>query len=323
MIGCSAVAVCAAPLSGCAQLFDWSAGSDQAVERTMARSDTETAPASDGAASSATSPPPDLSVTRGDDPAANVGAAVDALGGMESFVSRGARVVLKPNVLTSRAPEYAATTNPSVVGALVEMCLVAGADEVVVLDRPTAEARTAFEVSGILQATQQAGGTVKFLSDRNFEKVAIPEGRVLTEWPLVTDVFEADTFINVPIAKTHGMAGLTMAMKNLMGVMGGSRGLIHQGFDQKIVDLNTVVRPHLVVLDATRILTANGPTGGDLSDVQDARTIVAGVDQVAVDAYGATLFGQRSEDLSYLVRAAEQGLGETDLERLDIRESTV
>jgi uncharacterized protein (DUF362 family) len=225
-------------------------------------------------------------------------------------------------VLTSRAPEYAATTNPFVVGELTRMCLGAGAAEVVVLDRPTAPARTAFETSGILGAVESAGGTVKFLTDRNFENVSIPEGRVLTEWPLVADVFEADTFINVPIAKTHGMAGLTMAMKNLMGIMGGTRGLVHQDFHQKIVDLATLVKPHLVVLDAYRILTANGPTGGDLADVDTKRTVVVGTNQVSVDAYGTTLFGRRPQDLAYLVRAQEQGLGETDLAKLTIVEGT-
>jgi uncharacterized protein (DUF362 family) len=161
---------------------------------------------------------------------------------------------------------------------------------------------------------------VKFLSDRNYENIAIPQGRVLTSWPLVTDVFEADTFINVPIAKNHGLAKLTLAMKNLMGIMGGQRGLIHQEFTQKIVDLNTLVKPHLVVLDATRVLMAGGPSGGNLADVRRADTVIAGTGQVEVDAYGTTLFGMQPTDLDYLVVARDQGLGTIDLGALDILE---
>jgi uncharacterized protein (DUF362 family) len=249
-----------------------------------------------------------------------VRAALAALGGMERFVKRGDNVVVKPNVLTGRAPQYATTTNPQVLAAIVRMCLEAGAAKVVVLDRPTSSARQAFDVSGITAAVGAAGGSVKLLSDRNFERVEIPKGRVLTSWPLVTDVFDADVFINVPIAKTHGMAVLTMSMKNLMGIMGGERGTIHQDFAQKIVDVNTLVRPHLVVLDATRILIRNGPTGGDLKDVKLTKTIVAGTSQVAVDAFGTTLFNMKPTDLDYLVRASEQGLGVIDLSRLVVSE---
>jgi uncharacterized protein (DUF362 family) len=109
-----------------------------------------------------------------------------------------------------------------------------------------------------------------------------------------------------------------MSMKNLMGIMGGERGTIHQDFAQKIVDVNTLVRPHLIVLDAYRMLIRNGPTGGDLRDVKLAKTVVAGTDAVAVDAYGTTLFGMQPSDLDYLVRASEQGLGIIDLARLKI-----
>lgn len=261
---------------------------------------------------------PDLVVARGGSPESNVTRALAGLGGIGAFVKRGARVVVKPNLLVGRAPEYAVTTNPELVGALVRMALEAGAADVVVLDRPTSEPRSAFEVSGIADAARKAGGRIKILTDRNFERVAIPEGRQLTSWPLVTDVFEADTFINVPIAKTHSLAGLTLSMKNLMGIMGDDRGAIHIGFDQKIVDLNTLVRPHLIVLDATRILIRNGPTGGGLADVRRADTVVVGTNQAGVDAYGATLFGVQPADLGFLALAGDQGLGEIDLAKLSI-----
>ncbi len=327
-------------LSGCGRLLSWSEESQSAADRRMASSpesgpttstgpgagegttstDATTAGTTPSTATTAAPTPPDLAVFRGDVPGANVRAAVAALGGIERFVKRGARVVIKPNVLTGRAPEYAATTNPEVVGTLVTLCFEAGAADVTVLDRPTGAARPAFQESGIAAAVAKADGRVKYLSDRNFETVAIPHGRFLTAWPLVSDVFEADVFINVPIAKHHSMAGCTMAMKNLMGIMGGQRGVIHVDFAQKIVDVNTLVRPHLVVLDAYRVLVRNGPTGGDRKDIVTAKTVVAGTSQVSVDAYGTRFFGRRPEDFAFLRNAKEQGLGETDLRRVRIVE---
>jgi uncharacterized protein (DUF362 family) len=321
LLGVCGVALCAGGMSGCARLLEWSGSGRTATGRAMGGTPSATVePTASAVATEAPPPPawPDLVVRRGDDPGANVRLAIGALGGMSRFVKPGNRVVLKPNVLTGRAPKYATTTNPQVMGALAAMCFESGASQVVVLDRPTSTARPAFEVSGIPAAVEAMGATVKYLTDRNFERVEIPKGRVLTSWPLVTDVFDADVFINVPIAKTHGMAGLTMSMKNLMGIMGGERGTIHQDFAQKIVDVNTLVRPHLVVLDAYRMLIRNGPTGGSLNDVRLAKTVVVGTDPVSVDAYGTTLFGMRPEALDYLVRASEQGLGITDLARLRI-----
>jgi uncharacterized protein (DUF362 family) len=318
-------ALSSAPLtSGCARLLDWSEGQQGSQQREMAAAPTSTPTtgASPDSTTGMTDSPsyPDLSVFRGPDPGSNVEAALTALGGLARFVAPGDRVVLKPNVLTGRLPEYATTTNPELLTALARACWEAGAREVVVLDRPTSAARTAFEVSGLAQAAAQADATVKYLSDRNFETVTIPEGRFLTSWPLVTDVFEADVFINMPIAKDHGMSRLTMAMKNLMGIMGGARGLVHVDFTQKIVDLNTLVRPHLVVLDATRVLVRNGPTGGSLDDVRRLDTIIVGTDQVAVDSYGATLFGLSPRDLSYVAAAEDRGLGSTDLAAMRVIE---
>ncbi|HEY5277078.1 MAG TPA: DUF362 domain-containing protein, partial [Coriobacteriia bacterium] len=262
--------------------------------------------------------PPDLALFTGNDPGANARAAVGALGGMARFVRSGDLVVVKPNVVVARAPEFAVTTNPFVVAEIVKMAFEAGAKDVVVLDRPTSAVRNAFDVSGIAAAVTQAGGRVKYVADRDFANTTIPDGLVLKSWPILSDVFNADVFINVPIAKTHGMAGLTMSMKNLMGILGGSRGQIHQDFDQKIVDVNSLVRPHLVVLDAYRILVRNGPTGGDLGDVETPKTCIVGTDPVAVDSLGTSLFGMKPSDLAYLVNAAGRGLGVTDLSKLTV-----
>ena len=340
------IAGLAPSLSGCARALRWSesqgrtAGDDVAegsapttASTGTSTTETEAGPTTTGATSptagqsgSTTSTSgvqfSDLAVFRGDSPDLNVRAAIAKLGGMERFVKRGAKVVVKPNVLTGRPPEYATTTNPIVIATIIKMCLEAGADDVTVLDSPTSSPRSAFQTSGLTQAIGEAGGHLKYLSNRDFERVDMPQGKAITSWPLVAQALEADTLINVPIGKTHGMAGLTLAMKNLMGIMGDSRGQIHTGFAQKITDVNTVVKPHLVILDAYRILTRNGPTGGNLDDVQMPKTVVAGTSQVSIDAYGTTIMGWKPADLPSLVEAASRGLGEMDLAKLRIFEGT-
>jgi uncharacterized protein (DUF362 family) len=328
LVGACSVVGCAGGLAGCARLLDWSSSDttpavrelkpSRAIPSVAATSSLEPSGSLPATGAPATSGPPDLAMFVGDDPGLNARAAVAALGGMTRFVRRGDRVLVKPNAVVGRAPEIGATTNPFVVAAVVEMAIGAGAADVVVADRPTGAVRNAFEVSGIAKAVADAGGRVKYLSDRDFVNTAIPNGLVLKAWPILQDVFDADVFINVPIAKTHAMAGLTLSMKNLMGILGGSRGNMHQDFDQKIVDVNSLVRPHLVVLDAYRIMIRNGPTGGSPADLRMAKTCIAGTDPVAVDSLATSLFGMKPSDLGYLVNAAGRGIGVTDLSKVTV-----
>jgi uncharacterized protein (DUF362 family) len=109
-----------------------------------------------------------------------------------------------------------------------------------------------------------------------------------------------------------------MSLKNIMGVLGGNRGNIHHDLDRNIAELNEVFRFDLVVLDAVRILTANGPQGGRTTDVRTMNTVIAGTDPVAVDAFGATLFGISAKDVPHIIYAAKLGLGESDLGKIKI-----
>jgi len=260
---------------------------------------------------------PDLAVVHGTPPEAIVKAAIDSLGGIGRFVSRGDIVVVKPNIGWDRRPVFAANTNPAVVAAIVGLCREAGAKTVKVFDRTVSDPRRCYRQSGIAAAATAAGADVSYVDKRKFRDVAI-DGMVLKKWPLYTEVLEADRVINVPVAKTHGLATLTMAMKNWMGVMGGWRSRIHQRLDESLVDIATVIKPTLTVLDAVGILTANGPQGGRVEDVKILNTVIAGVDQVAVDAYGATLFGMEGKDLGFVRIGHETGLGTMDLAKLKI-----
>jgi len=260
----------------------------------------------------------DLTVARGTPPARITRAAIDGLGGMKRFVSRGDVVVVKPNIGWDRTPEYAANTNPEVVAAVVRLCFEAGAKKVKVFDHPVSDPRRTYKQSGIADAAAAAGATVTFMDDRKFRDMRI-NGQTLKSWPLYTEIFEADKVINIPIAKTHGTSKLTLGMKNWMGVMGGQRGRIHQRIDESLVDLAMLIRPALTILDAVRILTDNGPQGGDLADVKQLNMVIAGTDAVAVDAYGATLFGMKPADLGYVRIGHQFRLGSMDLAKMKIK----
>jgi len=260
----------------------------------------------------------DLAVAHGLRPAATTKAAIDALGGIKKFISRGDIVIVKPNIGWDRTPEYAATTNPEVVSTVVRLCYEAGAKQVKVFDRPVGDPRRCYKQSGIADAAAAAGGIVSYVDERKFRDVKLP-GIALKSWPLYTEAMEADKIINIPIAKTHGLSTLTLGMKNWMGIMGSSRGRIHQRIEGSLADVAMFMKPALIIIDAVRILTANGPQGGSLSDVKQLNTIVAGKDQVAVDALGATLFGLKGANIGSVVAGYKAGLGIMDLSKLKIK----
>ncbi len=263
---------------------------------------------------------PVLAVARGGDPRDITAAAVDELGGIKRFVRRGDDVVIKPNICTGyHGPDYAATTNPVVVATLVALCRGAGADRVRVMDSPFGgPADEAYRVSGIAAAVDEAGGEMELMAPAKFQEVEIPAGRAISSWPIYRDVLSCDVLINVPIAKDHGLTRLSLGGKNLLGVI-LDPGSLHGDIGQRTADLLSVCRPTLTVVDAVRILTANGPTGGDLDDVERLDTVIAGTDAVAADSYAATLFGLDGGDVPYVRAAAQMGLGEIDLDGVDVR----
>jgi uncharacterized protein (DUF362 family) len=243
-------------------------------------------------------------------------AAVNALGGMKRFVKPGDVVVVKPNIGWDRRPEQAATTHPQVVRTVAAEALRAGARKVKVFDRTCNDPRRCYASSGIEAALKGMKGVdVKHMEDERFRKVTL-NGRTLREWELYDEAVSADVFINVPIAKHHGLTGLTLGLKNIMGVMGGNRGFIHRSIDSALADINAVLKSRLTIIDATRILTANGPQGGNPRDVKVLNKVIASSDIVAADAYATTLFGLKPEDISTTVSAYQRGLGEMNLSRI-------
>lgn len=247
---------------------------------------------------------------------------MEALGGMGRFVKKGDAVWIKPNMAWDRTPEQAANTNPVLVAALVKMCFDAGAKSVKVGDMTCNEAVKSYPNSGIEAAAKAAGAEVVYLDENRFKEYDLAGVR-LQKWPLYPDIVESDIVINVPIVKHHSIATMTLCMKNYMGVIGGNRGQWHQDMPTCLCDITKFMKPKLCIVDATRILTAHGPTGGDLADVKRLDTIAAGTDIVALDAFGAELLGHKPEDITSVAAGAKAGLGQIDYRKLALREIEV
>jgi len=266
-------------------------------------------------------PQPVVAKAQGTDYGNLVGDALQTLGGMKKFVNQGEVVVVKPNMAWDRPPELAANAHPAVVRKVVELCLDAGAKKVKVLDHTCDDARKAYDNSGIkaaVEAIKDPRVSVEFVDDRRFVELAVEKAKALKKWYFYKDILEADRFINIPIAKHHSEARLTMCLKNMMGAIGGWRGRTHVGLAQNIADMNLLLRPDLHVLDCTRILVRNGPKGGRVEDVEVKNLVFAGADPVALDAVGAGLFGMKPADIGHIVKTYEAGRGEMDLERIKI-----
>jgi uncharacterized protein (DUF362 family) len=278
------------------------------------------------AASAATAAPAYLAVARGgDDPEALTRAAVNAIGGIGQFVPQGANVLIKPNFcVPNRKYTYAATTNPWVVGTLVKMCLEVGAAKVTVYDYPFGGPSTeAAADSGIADQVTAAGGVMEYVDFNKFVLTDMPNGQSLKSAAFYSEVLHADVVIDVPIAKHHSTTGLTLGMKNLMGTV-VDRNAIHDDIHRRIADLAVFLRPKLTVVDAVRILLANGPQGGSLSDVKEMDTVIASADIVAADAYATKLFGWTDPNrLGYVKYGAAWGLGRSDLANLNIAEVNI
>lgn len=237
--------------------------------------------------------------------------AIERLGGMSRFVSRGDVVALKPNMSWDRPPELAANTSPAVIQAVVDLCFQAGAAKVNLVDNTINDPRRIFRNACIDTVAAETGARLVYPASDHFKTIPL-QGRRLGDWKVYTPVIEADKLINLPVAKHHGLTTLTLGMKNWIGAVGGSRGALHQDIHQSIVDLAGFFKPTLVIMDATRIMIRNGPSGGRISDVVIKNTVIAGSDQVAVDAAATELFDLFPDDVPHIIMAEQQGLGLID-----------
>ncbi len=260
----------------------------------------------------------------GTDRKAMVKAALQALGGIGAFVKRGDKVVLKPNIAMANPSDWATTTHPDTIAAVARECLEVGAKEVLVIEHPLNKGESCLERIGVRVALKALPDVkIRMLEDKgDFREIPIPGGLSLKSTEVAKAVLEADVLINLPQAKDAGSAGVSFGLKNAMGVI-WSRMKFHLWLDlhQAIADLGQVVRPHLTLLDATRVLLTNGPKGP--GEIADLGRVIAGRAIASVDAYGLTLARFKNKqltprDVKHILLASQAGLGEWDIAKIKV-----
>ncbi|MFO8001888.1 MAG: DUF362 domain-containing protein [Marinilabilia sp.] len=261
----------------------------------------------------------DVVAVRGGEAADMFDKAMASLGGMEKYVKSGQKVLVKPNIGWDVPPDRAANTNPQLIGRIVKSCFEAGASEVVVFDHTCDKWDRCYRNSEIESAARDAGADVVPGNDESFfNEVSIPKGKSLKTTKVHREVEEADVFINVPILKNHNSTTVSLAMKNLMGVV-WDRGYYHgNDLSQCIADFITYRKPDLNIIDGYRMLKRNGPRGVSKSDVVELKALIAGSDIVAVDAAATKMFGSEPKDINHIRIADEMGLGTMNLDQISI-----
>ena len=258
-----------------------------------------------------------ISVVTGADRKKTVNKAIELLGGIDRFVKKGDRVAIKPNVAFATPAMIGATSSPELVGEMVRLCYKAGAKQVLVTDNPINDPSSCFMLSGIGKAARNAGAKVILPKDNLFKNTNLLNGTLIRNWPIYYEPFaKIDKLIGVAPVKDHHRSRASMSMKNFYGLLGGRRNIFHQDINTIIAELSMMVKPTLVILDGTEVMVTNGPTGGSVSDLKRANTMIASCDMVAADACGANLLNLKVSDLPYLTKAQAAGMGMTDYEAL-------
>ncbi|MCD4747409.1 MAG: DUF362 domain-containing protein [Bacteroidales bacterium] len=261
----------------------------------------------------------DLIAIKGGEPGIMFDKAIESLGGMSSFISKNQTVVVKPNIGWDCVPEKAANTNPALVGRIIEHCFNAGAKEVYVFDNTCNKWNKCYENSGIEKAVKDAGGKIVPAHTENYyHEVNITQGKKLTKAKVHELILESDVFINVPILKDHSSTDLTIAMKNLMGIVWDRMYWHKNDLHQCIADFSTFIKPDLNIIDAYRVMKENGPRGVSVDDVVIYKTQIISTDIVAADAAATKIFGMEPEDIAYINIADEMKIGTKNLENLSI-----
>jgi uncharacterized protein (DUF362 family) len=261
---------------------------------------------------------PKMSIIRGSSRVDTLRLALKSIGGIESFIQKDDRVLLKVNAAFASPQMLAATTHPQIVSEMTRLCFEAGASAVIVSDNPINDPSSCFALSGIAEAARSAGAQLFLPRAEAFKPLSVPDGKLIRNWPVLYDPLKSiNKIIGTAPVKDHHRSGASMIMKNWYGLLGGRRNIFHQDIQTIITELAMMIRPTLVILDGTTTMMTNGPTGGSLSDLKETNTMIAGTDQVAVDAFGATLLGRSLNDLPFIGMAEAAGLGTADYQSLN------
>lgn len=251
-------------------------------------------------------------------------ALLEALGGVGRFVKAGDTVLIKPNMSFPNPPEQATTTDPNLVRRMTRHCLEAGARRVLVADHPMRAVSLCLEMTGMKEALSGLPDVYLIGASQEgmFRPVSLSQTKELDAVKVLRAALDADVQINLPRMKSHGATTVSLGTKGNMGLI-WDRGVFHSRLDlnEAIGDLNTLIRADLTILDGTRVLSAGGPLGP--GPVEELGCLIGGTDPVAVDAYGVqrvSWYGKQvaPEQVQHIVACHRRGVGEIDLDRVEI-----
>lgn len=261
---------------------------------------------------------PDLVAVRGDNIEEMLKVGLEAYGGLP--IKKGDKVCIKPNMAWAIEPEGAANTNPDLLRRLIEETYKAGASSVTVFDNTCDDWVLAYEKSGLQKVAEEAGAKVVGGNlERYYREVSIPEAKTLKTVKIHEQILDSDVVINVPVLKHHGGAGLSCAMKNLMGAVWDRRFYHSHGLNQCIADACLKIKPTLNIVDAYKIMLNGGPRSNNSSQYKLTKTIMISKDIVAIDVASARTFGESPEKYEYITLAAKEGVGKINLSELNIK----
>ena len=248
--------------------------------------------------------------------------ALNAVNGLD-FVMPGMKIIIKPNLVSFKKPDAAATTHPALLEALVEMLLARGAD-VTIGDSPGGPhslplLNRVYAATG-MDRLEKLGA--KLNRNMNEKTVDFPEGKVLKNFTYTEYLDEADAIIDFCILKSHGMLGMSAAVKNLFGTIPGlKKPEVHYKFQNDaefadmLVDLNEYFKPRLAICDAVVGMEGNGPTAGTPRQIG---AIIASKSTYYADVVGAELIGMNIDGLPTLQAAYERGFAPASSKNLRV-----
>lgn len=240
--------------------------------------------------------------------------AVDLIGGIDTFVKSGMKVLLKPNLLSARVPEDAVDTHPEVVRAVVRLVKSAGAVPYIG-DSPGGYGKNIDEVF-------EKSGIKRIAEEEDVELKRFTASRFVNGIPAARQIFDSDRVISIPKFKTHSITVLTAAIKNMFGAVVGlykaqchSRAPKEEDFSRIIAKVYSIARPHLTIVDGIIAMEGDGPSSGV---IRQMNLIMAGEDAVAIDSCLAKIMGVEPLDILVTKEAYEAKLGEADLSKIEV-----
>lgn len=265
-----------------------------------------------------TAPSATVIVVHGKDIPKMLEAGIARLGGWDAFIKPGMKVVIKPNVAWNSKPEQGGNTHPELVKACVLAAEAKGAASINLPENTCHPEKSTYKMSGVEDVLKGTRARLYRPAKEDYQKVDIPKGKIVKSAGIPKDILACDCLINMPVAKHHSGATLTLSMKNWMGSVANEdrRAWHRDGLHQCIADISTFIKPKLIIIDATRIMLTKGPQGpGDMAYPNE---IILSTDPVAADAYAATLFKKAPFDIGYIKLGHDMGLGCGDLTKIKI-----